>query len=199
MIRNSPCEDWESKNPDELGMSAEKLNNAENLLLDESQGEPFRAVVVRHGYIAAEWSHGIGAGQHIRQASAGKSFYSCMLGIAVSEGKIPTLDARVVDYYPEMMEVKEGEGPKEGRYAFEEDREITFRQLICNTSGYMKPGEQPGKHFHYQDRRHEHYHHSLATIYGAYDSDDPDRLPGSRRASSRTSGARGGLYERCPR
>ena len=73
-----------------------------------------------------------------------------MLGIAVSEGKIPTLDARVVDYYPEMMEVKEGEGPKEERYAFEEDREITFRQLICNTSGYMKPGEQPGKHFHYQ-------------------------------------------------
>ena len=77
-----------------------------------------------------------------------------------------------------MMEVKEGEGPKEGRYAFEEDRDITFRQLIGNTSGYMKPGEQPGKQFHYQTFGMNVITNSLATIYGVYDSDDPDRLPG---------------------
>jgi len=55
-----------------------------------------------------------------------------------------------VDYYPEMMDIAEDEGPKPGRYAFEKDWDITFRQLICNTSGYMKPGEEPGKVFHYQ-------------------------------------------------
>ena len=107
-------------------------------------------MIVRHGYLAAEWNRGVEAHQQLRMASAVKSAYSCLLAIAVSEGRLPSLDARVVDYYPEMMDVRKGEGPKTGRWAFEKDRQITFRQLICNTSGYMKPGEEPGKQFHYR-------------------------------------------------
>ena len=101
-----------------------------------------------------------------------------MLGIAVAEGKIPSQDAKVLDYYPEMMDVGMAEGPKPGRYAFEKDKDVTFRQLIGNTSGYMKPGEEPGKHFHYQTFGMNILTNSLATIYGLYDSSDPDRLPG---------------------
>jgi hypothetical protein len=87
---------------------------------------------------------------HLPLASAAKSIFSCILGIVIEEGKLPSADAKIVDYYPEAMDVPEGRGPKAGRYAFEKDRHITFRQLISNTSGYMKPGEQPGKVFHYQ-------------------------------------------------
>lgn len=178
MERTFPGTEWRSKHPQELGFSESKLGEAEKWLLEISKGEPFRVVVARYGYIAAEWNHGIDATEHLRQASASKSFYSCLLGIAVAEGKIPSVDSKVVDFYPEMMDVKEGEGPKTGRHAFHKDRNVTFRQLIGNTSGYMKPGEEPGKHFHYQTFGMNIVTNSLATIYGVYDSGDPDRLPG---------------------
>ncbi|MFO7757317.1 MAG: hypothetical protein R6V26_02375, partial [Roseovarius sp.] len=34
--------------------------------------------------------------------------------------------------------------------AYGKVRRITFRQVIFNTSVYMKPGEEPGEVFHYQ-------------------------------------------------
>ena len=71
------------------------------------------------------------------------------------------------------MDVPEGTGPKPGRYAFEKDRDLTFRQLICNVSGYMKPGEEPGKVFNYQTFGMNILCHAIATAYGMYDSRDP--------------------------
>ena len=53
---------------------------------------------------------------HLPLASAAKSVFSCILGIAIQEGKIPTADARIADFYPEAMDVSEGEGPKPGRH-----------------------------------------------------------------------------------
>ena len=114
-------------------------------------------------------------------ASAAKSIFSCILGIAVAEGKLPSVDAKIVDYYPEAMDVPEGKGPKPGRHAFEKDRHITFRQLISNTSGYMKPGEEPGKIFHYQTFGMNILAHAIAKIYGNYDISDPERSPGLKK------------------
>ncbi|HAC17575.1 MAG TPA: hypothetical protein DCF78_03225, partial [Dehalococcoidia bacterium] len=178
MPQTFPGAQWETKNPADLGFSEEKLASAESWLLELAKGEPFRVVVARHGYIAAEWNHAIDASEKLRQASASKSFYSCLLGIAEAEGKISSLDAKAIDHYPELMDVEEGAGPKDGRYAFDKDRDITFRQLIGNTSGYMKPGEEPGKKFHYQTFGMNIITNSLATAYGVYDSANPDRLPG---------------------
>ena len=48
-------------------MSSERLEKAENFLLELAQGEPYRAVVVRHGYIAAEWIRGMDSDEQIRQ------------------------------------------------------------------------------------------------------------------------------------
>jgi len=114
-------------------------------------------------------------------ASAAKSIFSCILGIAIAEGKLPSADARVVDYYPEAMDVPEGKGPKAGRYAFEKDHDITFRQLISNTSGYMKPGEEPGKVFHYQTFGMNILTHAIAKIYGLYSIADPEGSPGFKQ------------------
>jgi len=111
-------------------------------------------------------------------ASAAKTLYASVLGIAIEEGKLPSADAKVVDYYPEMMDVKEGEGPKPGRFAKDVDRGITFRQLISNMSGYMKPGERPDSIFHYQTSGMNIMTHAIAKLYGYYDSERPKRLPG---------------------
>jgi CubicO group peptidase (beta-lactamase class C family) len=124
-----------------------------------------------------------GRANHIQLplASAAKSIFSCILGIAIAEGKLPSADARLADYYPEAMDVPEGKGPKPGRYAFEKDRDITFRQLISNTSGYMKPGEEPGKVFHYQTFGMNILAHALAKIYGNYTISNPEGSPGLKK------------------
>ena len=81
-------------------------------------------------------------------ASAAESVYSNLLGIIIQE--LGSADDKVVDYYLEMIEVQEGQSPKPGRHAFSEDKNVTFRQLIANTFGYMKPKEKSGKVFLYQ-------------------------------------------------
>jgi CubicO group peptidase (beta-lactamase class C family) len=166
-----PGTQWEEKEPGEVGI-------AEGGLKELSEGTRHRIAIVRNGYLVAEWCEDVEADERLWLASAAKSVYSCVLGIAVAEGKIESADAKVIDYYPEMMDVPEGEGPKPGRFAAEKDREITFRQLICNTSGYMKPGEMPGTVFHYQTFGMNILTHSIAKQYGYYDSDDPEGQPG---------------------
>ena len=100
-----------------------------------------------------------------------------MLGVALKEQKISSLDERVADYYPEMLEVGEKQGPKAGRYATEKDGKITFRHLICNLSGYLKPEENPGDNFHYQTFGMCILQHTIARLYGCYDSRHPDKRP----------------------
>jgi CubicO group peptidase (beta-lactamase class C family) len=173
-----PGKQWEYKHPGELGCSTEKLTAIANWFKTNAGDKKYRAVVVRGGYLIAEWYGGVTKEQKFAMASAAKSLYSSMLGIAIAEGKIGSADDKVVDYYPEMRDVAEDEGPKAERYAFEKDRAITFRQLISNTSGYMKPGEIPGTVFHYQTFGMNILTHAIAKQYNLYDSDDPERLPG---------------------
>lgn len=173
-----PGANWEYKHPSELGCSEEKLSSISDWFDTHAGDKKYRAVIVRSGYLIAEWYRGITKDQKFGMASAAKSLYSSMLGIAIAEGKIRSADDKVVDYYPEMMDVAEDEGPKANRYAFEKDREVTFRQLISNTSGYMKPGEIPGTVFHYQTFGMNILTHAIAKQYNLYDSNEAERLPG---------------------
>jgi CubicO group peptidase (beta-lactamase class C family) len=178
-----PDKIWESVVPAEVGFSSEKLDTVKQWLDARVVGEVYRdqgyrVVIVRGGRIVAEWYYGVAADARLGIASAAKSLYSCMLGIAVAEGVVKSADDHVFDYYPEFVDVPEGTGPKSGRYAFDKDRDLTFRQLICNVSGYMKPGEEPGKVFNYQTFGMNILCHAIATAYGMYDSRDPQRLPG---------------------
>lgn len=145
-----PGTEWARISPDQAGIDPEKLDGAKRWLDDRVEEGRYRVAIVRGGRLVAEWNHCVERDEQLWLASAAKSIFSCILGIAIVEGKIPSADAKIVDYYPEAMDVPESEGPKPGRYAFEKNRAITFRQLISNTSGYMKPGEEPGQVFHYQ-------------------------------------------------
>ena len=189
-----PGTDWEYISPIQAGFNPEKLNNAKRWL-DDNVGksvqvghfpvmpkyrndlEGYRVVIIRGGRIVAEWNRGIERSQPLRLHSASKSVFSSILGIAIAEGKISSADAKLTDYYPEAMDVPEGEGPKDNRYASEKDRAITFRQLISNTSGYMKPGEKPGEVFHYQSYGMNVLVHAIAKTYGYWDIRDPEDSP----------------------
>ena len=175
-----PVPSWDRWSPTAAGFDPHKILAAKQWLDDQAKPTktPYRVVIVRGGKIVVEWEYITSRGAQLELASAAKSIYATILGMAIHDGKIGSADDRVVDYYPEMMDVPEGEGPKPGRYAFEKDRAITFRHLISNTSGYMKPGEEPGKVFHYQTYGMNILAHAIAKTYGLYDSSDPDQSPG---------------------
>ena len=175
-----PAGQWERVEAFEAGWSAAKLERVRDWLQSQGAG-PHRLAVVHKGRLVLEWYEGLEGAQHRPIASAAKSIYSNVLGIAVEEGVIASVDAPVVEYYPEMMDVPPGRGPKEGRHAFDKDRAITFRQLISNTSGYMKPGEEPGRVFHYQTYGMNILTHAVAQAYGLYEVADPEGSPGFAR------------------
>ncbi len=116
-----PEKDWETVPASAVGVDSEKLEQAKRWLDEKFEEVRYRVAIVRNGYLLAEWTHNIGPEERITIASANKSLLSSMLGIAIAEGKIASADDRVVVYYPEMMDVPEGEGHKEGRHAFEKD------------------------------------------------------------------------------
>lgn len=173
-----PGASWGEPNPEEARLDPIRLSAVRRWLDETWAPRPYRVAIVRGGYLAAAWHRGCAPGKRRGMASACKSVYSSLLGIAIAEGRIASLDSRLVAYYPEAMDVPPGTGPKDGRHAFEKDRVITFRQLISNTSGYMKPGEPPGEVFHYQTFGMNVVAHALAKVYGLYDAADPARLPG---------------------
>jgi CubicO group peptidase (beta-lactamase class C family) len=181
-----PVAQWEFGDPESLGFDATRLAAVGDWQARHAGDLPYRLLVVRQGRIAAEW-HGGGMGpEDLRgQASASKSTYSTVLGIAIAEGVIGSADDLVADYYPEFLDVSPEEGPKENRYAFPENAGITFRQLIGNMSGYMKPGESPGRTFNYQTFGMNVVTHALASEYSLYRTSDPERGAGFGRLAER--------------
>ncbi len=173
-----PGAEWTQAAPEAAGMDEGRLDEAKRAWDAWADGRAYRVAIVRGGRLVAQWCRGVDAAAHLSLASAGKSVFSTVLGIAVAEGRIGSPDDKVVDYYPEMMDVPDGTGPKPGRFARAKDRDITFRQLISNTSGYLKPDEPPGRVFHYQTFGMNILCHAIATRYGVYDSRDGRRLPG---------------------
>ena len=168
-----PADTWQRDDS-----ATESLAPVKAWLDETARGRRYRVVIVRGGRLLAEWCQGVGAEEQLGLASAAKPVFSCMLAIAVEERKIESPDAKVVEVYPEMMNVPDGTGPKPGRYAFPEDAGITFRQLICNTSGYMKPGEEPGRVHHYQTYGMNILTHAIAKAYGHYSSENAENSPG---------------------
>ncbi len=172
-----PKTEWQIVSASDVKMDSEKLNQAKEWLDSKFEDVKYRVAIVRHGYLVAEWAHNIESEEKNHIASANKSILSSVLGIAIDEGKIKSADDLAVDYYPEMMDVPEGEGPKEGRWAFRANRGITLRHLICNVSGYMKPGEEPGRMFNYQTNGMCVLSHCIEKAYGLYDINHPHGSP----------------------
>jgi CubicO group peptidase (beta-lactamase class C family) len=171
--RTFPKAEWQTASASDVGMDPGKLNWAKAWLDSKFEDDKYRVAIVRRGYLVAEWTHNIESNEKIHIASANKSILSSMLGIAIAEGNIESADDLATNYYPEILDVPEGEGPKEGRWAFEANRGITLRHLICNVSGYMKPGEEPGQVFNNQTNGMCVLSHCIEKAYGLYDINDP--------------------------
>tara|TARA_B110000305_G_scaffold108282_1_gene121861 strand:- start:817 stop:1959 length:1143 start_codon:yes stop_codon:yes gene_type:complete len=116
-----PGADWEVYAPDEVGISQASIDAALDYAFIEdrfTQG----VVIIRHGVIVGErYAVGKSADTLATSWSTGKSFASTLIGIAVDQGDISSIDDPAENYLPEWVNT---------------DREaITVRALLEMRSG----------------------------------------------------------------
>jgi CubicO group peptidase (beta-lactamase class C family) len=124
-----PGATWETRAPEEVGLSRAKLD----ALRDWVSG---RGCVVRHGYLVYSWGDASKSGDI---ASAVKPVISALLMFAVQERKLKSVDDKVADFEPRLKTLNGGK-----------DADITWRHLASQTSGYGLI-EPPGKFYGYND------------------------------------------------
>lgn len=118
-VRTSwPTDAWPTAVPAEHDIDEPKLADALQQARDD---EFFRALlVVRHGQLVVEeYFHGGAHDQSTEVWSVTKSFISVLIGIAIEQGHIESLDDHMVDYLPDYPEFGE----------------LTIRQVLTHTTG----------------------------------------------------------------
>ena len=127
-----PGATWQTRSPEQVGLSAAKLD----AMRDLAGG---RGCVVRHGCMVYTWGD---ATQRGDVASACKPWFSHFLFKALEDGKVPSLDEKVVRWEPRLNDLNKALGYK--------DRNITWRHFANQISCYGIT-EAPGTAFDYND------------------------------------------------
>src|SRR5688500_5858313 len=120
---SEPKWEWPTSTPEEQGMNAATLEGAKTYAF--APGKNTQGVVVtRRGVLVAEWyEDGRDATSYGASWSMAKSFTSALIGIAIDEGKIAGVDAKLVDYYP--------------MWAGSPREDITLEHVLRMSSGLM--------------------------------------------------------------
>ena len=144
-----PGATWQFKKPADVGMDAAKLKAFSDFLGG-------RGCVVRHGQMVYTWGD---QSQKEDVASAAKPVYAHFLFKAVEEGRIPSLDAKVVKCEPRLGTINAALGYK--------DRNITWRHMANQISCYGV-SEAPGTAYDYNDYQMALFWDSMMKkVYGA--------------------------------
>jgi CubicO group peptidase (beta-lactamase class C family) len=116
-----PGADWVTESPEDNGMDPSVLNRAHSYAFSEGMNTQ-GVVVVRHSVIVAEWyAAGSDRDSWAASWSVAKSFTSALIGIAIEEGKISSVDEPMSTYYPEW------------RGSYREN--VTLRDVLQMSSG----------------------------------------------------------------
>ncbi|UCC76261.1 MAG: serine hydrolase, partial [Anaerolineales bacterium] len=123
-------DDWRVSTPAEQGLDpmlvAELYSNAVKL------PRLYALLVVKNGYLIAESYFNEGAvGRKNRLKSATKSVTSALVGIALDQGCLSSVDQKMMDFYPEFAD----------QITDPRKKEITIRDMLQMRAGY--PFEEP--------------------------------------------------------
>lgn len=151
-----PTDDWRESTPEKQGMNSKYLESLREHI-KEDLPHMRSVLVIRHGYIVFDEAFQGVLNDEQNVASVTKSVISALIGIALREGYIKSLDQKVVDFYPEY--VTQDTDPQ--------IKNITLEHLLTMTSGLEQEtnfGEdwlkstldqpvssKPGQVFHYND------------------------------------------------
>lgn len=122
-------EDWQVSTPEAQGMDpmlvAELYYHAAKL------EKLYSLLVIKNGHLVAEAYFNAGSiGQKARLQSVTKSYTSALVGIALEQGCIESVDQKMVDFFPELAD--QISDPRKS--------EITIRQMLQMRAGY--PSEE---------------------------------------------------------
>jgi len=120
-----PGEDWEVSTPEEQGLDpalvARLYYNAEQL------ETLYGLLVIKNGYLVAEkYFNGASVDQLSSRASVTKSITSALVGIALEQGCLSSVDQKMIEFFPELAD--QVRDPRK--------REITLRQMLQMRAGY---------------------------------------------------------------
>jgi CubicO group peptidase (beta-lactamase class C family) len=116
---------WQNSTPEEQGLDpmlvAQLYHNAEEL------ETLYGLLVVKNGHLIAEKYLNQGSvGQKARVQSATKSVLSALVGIALEQGCLSSVDQKMLEFYPEVA----------GRITDPRKRQITIRDMLQMRAGY---------------------------------------------------------------
>lgn len=150
-----PGSSWAEQSPADAGLDVARLNQFRDFVGG-------RGCVVRHGYMVYTWGDAARRGD---VASAAKPWYTHFLIKALEDGKIDSLDERIVRWEPRLNDINPDLDHK--------DRLITWRHCANQISCYQLV-EKPGTAFDYNDWQMALFWDTLfLKVYGAtYDNVD---------------------------
>ncbi|MFN2218583.1 MAG: serine hydrolase domain-containing protein [Anaerolineae bacterium] len=117
--------DWPVSTPEEQGLDpalvAELYYNAEQL------ETLYGLLVIKNGYLVAEeYFHGQSVGQLSSRASVTKSITSALVGIALEQGCLTSVDQKMMEFFPELVD--QIQDPRK--------MQITIREMLQMRAGY---------------------------------------------------------------
>lgn len=128
--------DWEKASPIEQGIDSVQLAKA----FDEAhdRGFIYSLLVVRNGFLVGErYYHGYDKYDAFNVKSVSKSFISALVGIALREGYLKSLEQKLMDFFPEYQH----DQMDARKY------EITIRHLLTMRAGFDNSIEDYGNHW----------------------------------------------------
>lgn len=120
-------DDWPVSTPQEQGLDSRSV--AEMYLNAAELETLYSLLVIRNGYLVAEDYFNEGSvDQKDRIQSVTKSFTSALVGIALEQGCLSSVDQKMLDFFPEIAD----------RITDPRKHQITIRDLLEMRSGYPR-------------------------------------------------------------
>lgn len=119
---------WEVSTPEEQGLDAETIAELNNDISNGEFGEIHSMHIARNGYLILDeyyWPDHSEEKLH-NLASVSKSVLSVLIGIAIKEGYIQSIDQSIADFFPEYSQIFENDTNK---------KEIKLHNLLSMTAG----------------------------------------------------------------
>ena len=120
-----PGDDWQISIPAEQGLDPELVAK---LYYNASKLETIYSLLVfKNGYLVAEDYFNIGSvEQKVNIHSVTKSYTSALVGVALAQGYLSSLDQKMMEFFPEFAE----------RVTDPRKKQITIRQMLQMRAGY---------------------------------------------------------------
>lgn len=105
---SKPEYEWHTSTPQEQGLNSLKLDSLLQMMHDkETFPDVNSLLILRNGYkVVEEYFNGYQKGTLVTVQSVSKSFMSALIGIAIEQGIIESVDQKVISFFPNKKNIE---------------------------------------------------------------------------------------------